>query len=530
VIRSSHLRGRDCGAIIRPIQVVAAVFLAGCNLFNDSTPPEGTCHRDQDCPPPQRCYVDGCGTLPADLLAEVITSAATGVTSVDMPLGAPVANMPLVLPDRQQLELSVRRGGGPYPASVQLLATGQSTLLPGVYRAAQTAGAAANGIFQVGLSTGVSSVVVSPLDPTVPPTTRAGVIMDAGVLSLTLDLLPAAQVQTVQGRVLAGPGQPEPVPPTVQLLGADGRSLSSRTVADRDGGFQLSFGIGALDGGAVLQVSPGPGAIGAVAALPISDPAQFGIPFIVGDSAAPVEVSGQVLGPDGSPVAGASIFIQGTVVGGGSGNVGPTVSGDAGTFALSTLPQARPGALQLWIVPPPGSIAGLVRTPVDVPGGAPVAGSWTCPARPVLSGGVLLPDAGPRPGAVVRLDPVLPLDAGIPLPPSGVSGQTGEAGTFALRLDPGVYQLEIQTGPAFPVLRRLVRVTSSGAELPVVTLAAGRTLTARILRDAGTVVPQALLRVYRLETLEDGTPRALLLGEDTSDPLGAVRLLLPQQQ
>ena len=530
MIRSSHLRGRDCGAIIRPIQVVAAVFLAGCNLFNDSTPPEGTCHRDQDCPPPQRCYVDGCGTLPADLLAEVITSAATGVTSVDMPLGAPVANMPLVLPDRQQLELSVRRGGGPYPASVQLLATGQSTLLPGVYRAAQTAGAAANGIFQVGLSTGVSSVVVSPLDPTVPPTTRAGVIMDAGVLSLTLDLLPAAQVQTVQGRVLAGPGQPEPVPPTVQLLGADGRSLSSRTVADRDGGFQLSFGIGALDGGAVLQVSPGPGAIGAVAALPVSDPAQFGIPFIVGDSAAPVEVSGQVLGPDGSPVAGASIFIQGTVVGGGSGNVGPTVSGDAGTFALSTLPQARPGALQLWIVPPPGSIAGLVRTPVDVPGGAPVAGSWTCPARPVLSGGVLLPDAGPRPGAVVRLDPVLPLDAGIPLPPSGVSGQTGEAGTFALRLDPGVYQLEIQTGPAFPVLRRLVRVTSSGAELPVVTLAAGRTLTARILRDAGTVVPQALLRVYRLETLEDGTPRALLLGEDTSDPLGAVRLLLPQQQ
>ena len=505
------------------------MLLAGCNLFNDPAPPEGTCSRDQDCPSPQRCYVDGCGTLPADLLAEVITPAPSGVTSVDMPLGAPVANMRLVLPDQQLLQLSVRRGSGPYPASVQLLATGQSTLLPGVYRTAQTAGAAANGFFQVGLSTGLYTLVVSPLDPTVPPAMQSGIVMDAGVLPLIVDLQPAAQVQTVRGTVLAGPGQPEPVPPTVQLLGADGRPLSSRTVAEPDGGFQLSFGIGALDGGAVLQVSPGPGVLGAVAALPVSDLAQFGTPFIVGDGAAPVEVSGQVLGPDGSPVAGASIFIQGTVVGGGSGNVGPTFSGDAGTFVLSTLPQAQAGALQLWIVPPPGAIAGLVRTPVDVPGGAPVAGSWTCPARPVLSGGVLLPDAGPLTGAVVRLDPVLPVDAVTPLPPSGVSGQTGEAGTFALRLDPGVYQLEIQTGPFFPAVRRLVRVTSSGTQLPVVTLAVGRTLTARILRDAGTVVPQALLRVYRRETLEDGTPRALLLGEDVSDQSGVVRVLLPQQ-
>ncbi|HZJ55985.1 MAG TPA: hypothetical protein VFD38_17715 [Myxococcaceae bacterium] len=506
------------------------MLLVGCNLFSDPTPPEGTCRRDQDCASPQRCYVDGCGILPADLLAEVITTAQSGVTSVDMPLGAPVANMPLVLPDQQLLQLSLRRGGGPYPASVQLLATGESTLLAGVSRTAQTAGAAANGLFQVGLSTGRYTVVVSPLDPTVPPAMQANVVMDAGVRSLTIDLLTAAQVQTVRGTVLAGPGQPEPSPPTVQLLAADGRPLSRQTVADPDGGFQLSFGLGALDGGAVLQVSPGPGALGAVAALPVSDPAQFGVPFLVGDAAAPVEVSGQVLGPDGNPVAGASIFIQGTVVGGGSGNVGPAFSGDAGTFALSSLPQAQPGALQLWIVPPPGSIAGLVRTPVDVPAGAPVAGSWSCPARPVLSGGVLLPDAGPLAGAVVRVDPVLPVDAVTPLPPSGASGQTGEAGTFALRLDPGVYQLEVQPGPSFPVLRRLVRLTASGAQLPVVTLAPGRTLTARVLRDAGTVVPQALLRVYRRETLDDGTPRALLLGEDVSDGSGVVRLLLPQQQ
>ncbi len=345
-------------------------LLAGCNLFGEPTPPEGTCTSDQDCRPPQRCYVDGCGTLPADLLAEVITSAPTGVTSVDLPVGTPLANLPLVIPDQQLLQITVRRGPGPYPTSVQLLASGESTLLPGVNRTAQTAGAAASGVFQVGLSTGVYTVVVSPLDPTVPPAMQTGVGMDAGVMALTLDLLPASQVQTVTGTVLAGPGQPEPVPPEVQLLAPDGRPLSARSTADATGSFQLSFGTGTLAGGALLQVTPGPGALGAVATFPVSDPVRFGQPFVVGDAVAPVQVSGRLLGPDGTPVASASVFIQGAVVGGGSGNVGPSFSDADGGFSLRTLPQDGPGTLQLWIIPPP----------------APSPGScglrWTCrPAR-----------------------------------------------------------------------------------------------------------------------------------------------------
>jgi hypothetical protein len=507
----------------------AFLLLAGCNLFSEPSPPEGSCTGDQDCPSQQRCYVDGCGTLPADLLAEVITSAPTGVTSVDMPLGPPVANMPLVLPAQQFVQLTLRRGAGPYPASVQLLASGTSSLLPGVTRVAQAAGAAANGVFQLGLSTGSYTIVVSPLDPAVPPATRTDVGMDAGVTSLTVDLLPAAQVQTVTGSVLAGPGQPETVPPTVQLLATDGRALSQGIVADAAGGFQLTFGTGTLSGGALLQVSPGPGVPGSVAAFQVSDPSRFGSPFLVGDTAPPVVVSGQVLGPDGTPVPGASIFIQGTVLGGGTGNVGPAYSGDAGTFSLSTLPEDHPGSLQLWIVPPPGSIAGLLRTSVDVPAGSPVAGSWTCPARPVLSGGMLLLDAGPVAGAVLRVDPVAPLDAVTPLPPTGASGQTGEAGTFALRLDPGVYQLEVQPGGSLPVLRQLVRVPGTGLQLAPVTVPTGRTLTARVLRGGSTPVPQALLRVYRTETLDGGPTRAILLGENVSDDSGLVRLLLPQK-
>jgi hypothetical protein len=515
---------------IGSLAVASTLLLGACNLFVEPSPPPGTCNTDKDCPLPQRCYVDGCGTLPGDLLAEVTTTAPAGVTSVDLPLGQTAANMSLVLPDEQLLQLTVRRGAAPFPASVQLAASGQSTLLPGVNRTAQTAGAAANGFFELGLSTGLYTLVVSPLDPAVPPTTRTGVGMDAGVSSLTIDLLPAAQVQTVTGSVLAGPGQPESVPPTVQLMATDGRLLSTQTTADPAGGFQLSFGVGALAGGALLQVSPGAGALGAAIAFPVSDLAQFGSPFIVGDTAAPVVVSGQILGPDGNPVAGASVFIQGTVVGGGTGHVGPAFSGDAGTFALSTLPQASSGTLHLWIIPPPGSVAGLIRTPVEVPAGGPVAGSWTCPARPVLSGGILLPDAGPVSGAVLRADPVGPLDALTPLPPSGASGLTGQAGTFVLRLDPAVYQLEVQPGGSFPVLRQLVQVGPSGTQLAPVALPTGRTLTAQILRDAGTFVQQALLRVYRREALDGGPDRAVLVGQDVSDQNGVVRILIPQQQ
>jgi len=50
-----------------------------------------------------------------------------------------------------------------------------------------------------------------------------------------------------------------------------------------------------------------------------------------------------------------------------------------------------------------------------------------------------------------------------------------------------------------------------------------------VLRDAGTIVPQALVRIYRLVTLDDGTQRALSLGEGISDSDGVATILLPQQ-
>jgi len=510
--------------------LLAVPLLAGCQLFNEPPPPPGTCNRDQDCPYPQKCYVDGCGSLPDDLLAEVVTSDLTGTASVDLAVGPAHANVPLVLPDAQLLQLTVRRGSNGYPAALQLVASGQSAVLPGVNRTVQFGGlSSSSGVFKLSLSTGQYTLVVSPLDATVPPATVTGLDVDAGTTSLAMALLPAAQVQTLSGSVLAGPGQPEPVPPQVQLRAPDGRALSAVTTADSSGAFQLSVGVDALDGGAILQTSPAGAPLGATASFPVADTSRFGQPFLIGDTAASIRVSGPISGPDGNPISGASVFVQGTVQGGGSGNVGPTFSASDGVFALQTRPEATSGSLQILVIPPPGALGGLLRAPLDAPPGSPVSGAWTTPSRPLLTGSLLLPDAGPAAGVPLRADPVAASSATSPVPPAGASGTSGEAGTFALRLDPGLYVLELAPGAGLPSVRTFVRVTASGAQVAPVTLRAGRRLTARVLRDAGTIVPQALVRIYRLVTLDDGTQRALSLGEGISDSDGVATILLPQQ-
>ncbi len=416
-----------------------------------------------------------------------------------------------------------------YPGSVQLLASGQSTLLTGVNRVAQIAGSEVSGLLRVPLSTGRYTLVISPIDTNVPPAVSTAVNIDAGVTPLTVTLIEAGGLQTLAGSVLAAPGQPEPAPPDVQLLAPDGRPLSARKPTSAAGSFQLSVGAGALDGGAILQVTPAAGVLGAVATFAVTDPARFGQPFVVGDAVPPVQVSGTLLDPEGTPVGGATVFVQGTVQGGGWGNTGPGRSADDGTFVLDTLPQAAAGTLELWAIPPPGSTAGLLRTALDAPAGSPVTGTWTCPPRALLTGTLQLPDAGPFAGASLSAEPVGQADPSLPTPPEGAPGVTSETGTFAIRLDPGTYQLEVQASPGLPAVRSLVLVPTTGSQLEPFRMPTGRTLTARVLRDAGTRVTQALVRIYHPVTVQDGGTRALLLGQGVSDESGTVRILLPQQ-
>src|SRR5262249_30822789 len=199
----------------------------------------------------------GCGRLGDDLIAEVTTSAPSGVTSVDIPLGHPRASLLLVLPDLQQLKITSRRGGNGYPSPRQLFASRISALLPRVGRHAQATDATVSGVSLLAVSTGVSTVQVSPQDTTVPPAVLRNVAVDAGITETTVTLLEASAVATVAGTVLAAPGTPEAIPPRVQLVTADGTPLSALITASGSGAFQLSFGT-ALPAGAVLQIPPPP--------------------------------------------------------------------------------------------------------------------------------------------------------------------------------------------------------------------------------------------------------------------------------
>jgi len=111
----------------------------------------------------------------------------------------------------------------------------------------------------------------------------------------------------------------------------------------------------------------------------------------------------------------------------------------------------------------------------------------------------------------------------------GGSGLSGPSGVFGLVLDPAVYRLEVEASAGYPVFRTFVRVPATGVQLDPIVLRPGRSLTALVVRENGTVVTQALVRIYHRISVDGGADRALLLGEGVSDGNGRVTILLPQQ-
>jgi hypothetical protein len=512
--------------------MLALLSLApGClsNIFGNSGTSSSTCSTDSDCPVGQSCFVDGCGKLGDDLVAEI--TSPSPATTQDLALGHPRAGQVLSIASTQALQITVRRGSAAFPGELTLSTSGTSTLLPGLVRSTSAVQANVLGQLLVPISSGTYTVVVTPSDTTIPPVLQRSVAVDAGLTPLAISLLPATEVQSLTATALAAPGQPEPVPPKLQILAADGVPLSSVTSADSTGQFTVTIARDALDSGSArLQTAPGANpATSAARSFPVPDPTRFDQPFIIGDAVPTVRVAGTVLAQDGSPVSGATVLVEGTVVGGGMATAGPVTTGTDGTFLLTTLPEGAPGSLNLWIFPPPGSAAGLLRTGLGIPAGSDVTGSWTCPVRRLIQGVVVLPDGGPGASFSLRADPVAPARSDLPEPAAGGAGTTDSAGQFAVRLDPALYQVEVQPNAGLPVLRTFQLVTTSEPAPLHLVLSSGRRFTAQVRRDSGGVVPQALVRIYRPVSLDDGTARALLLGEALTDSAGQVEILLPSQ-
>jgi hypothetical protein len=330
----------------------------------------------------------------------------------------------------------------------------------------------------------------------------------------------------------------------VQLLDPALKPLSQRVPVDRTtGAFTLHLSPEARRLGQVLlQATPRDEASVLPQRTFTFDPLQPPGTFSLGNFGEATSLQGTAIGPDGLPVVGASVRVQGPVGGGGEFRSRTVTTDTAGHFTLPTLPSASGLPFTLIVAPPArptlGDLrAGITQVPVQVlPTGTQA--EVLCNARGVITGTVLRPGAEGAPAAGVRIfaQPVGPV-AGLSAPSEGPSTVTDAAGRFQLLLDPAEYRLDFVPGEDLPRVSRYLSVvptpgtpSSTPQELPAFTLSQGRRISGPVLSTdaaaASPALPYASIRFFRVVSV-NGRPTSQLLAQTVSDASGEYSVMLP---
>lgn len=192
-----------------------------------------------------------------------------------------------------------------------------------------------------------------------------------------------------------------------------------------------------------------------------------------------------------------------------------------------------PGRYEVAVVPPDAQSAAIVVDTLDVPSdaeGEVLTRSYTLPARPSLSGTIVLPDATPGRSVPFALTPAtlesIPAETrpveDFARPVAGSADFEGriervtDAGRFALALQPSP-----STGFPWLVLRR-IEVGSEGTVLESLGLPYPFVVRGVLADEGGVLIPGAEIRAYALDDADE----RLLLGSATSDDEGRYTLLL----
>ncbi|AGC45209.1 hypothetical protein MYSTI_03903 [Myxococcus stipitatus DSM 14675] len=518
----------------------------GCALIGEEPgAPVLVCRSDADCSNNEVCFVDGCGDPGQDIVVEVTPNPALGLYAQDFPVGRLRADHNLELFNEASLRGTTLRSAPsaparPYSEPLFVRAVGTSALIPGVARYHEAVVVPDNGKWTMPVAaTGQYAVTLLAQDPSVPPQTTQGTVSPGEAVAMQWQLPSANAVVPMQGQVTRHGGAPLDEDLRVEVLDATLAPLSQQRLVSRaTGHFSLSLAPEAAHMNTVLvRVSAaGEGSLLPQQTFTVDPRAPLPAPLELGDFGTPVRVSGRVVALDGKPVVGALVSLRGRVSGGGSFQSPVAKTGPEGRFELRSLPSPNEGPLQLVVIPPASSSAGLTVAPAVVARSDTVLSDVVCVNRRVARGRLFQPD-GITPAAGVRLS-AEPVEAipGRLLPPNlATETLTDGSGEYVLRLDPALYRLDVVPGENLPRVSRFISMLpgddSTEQSVPAFGLQRGRTLHGRVAlrgREPGVPpgMPFASIRFYRVVNVE-GRPASVLLAQSVTDTLGRYTALLP---
>lgn len=541
----------------------------GCAAFAPA-PPAGRCASDLDCGPGQLCFAEGCGDPGKGIVVEVGGDPLGGLYARDVPIDdgslGKARDFNLGGPLQVTGEFQREKTGNVDPTNrtfynepVIVRAIGESELIPGISRVfEQRFERPERGRYVMNVGTGRFRVTAWPVDPSVPPAAVGGVLVSPDNAPDVTFAFPAVEgAVTISGRLLKR-FDPTQVPNLeialsgtsmdVQAFEPDNHEpLSQRFPISSQGVFTLTLGPRAKELPAVLfEVTPR----GNTTPTPsktflVEAPFPNSVTLELGDYGEAVDITGHVVDSKGAPVDQAQVVVQGTVNGGGTFRSRVVLTNADGSFSLSTLANAPEQPLSVYVFPPAMSEAAVTRANllIDAATGKIQPEVVACDERLAVRGQVLTPAGEPAAGVGVRaLEHATSVDPATarPFPLDPVEVLTDVDGNFELKLDPATWRLEF-VAPGLPLASRLVTVRAltddkgepvTELDLPVVTLAKGRTVTGRVTGTvsltANAPVPYSTLRFFRVTPVE-GRPSAILLGSTVADDQGQYTIVLPSR-
>lgn len=518
------------------LTLALVIGLGGCSLELPDEPETeqiSHCQATGDCMDGQVCEVGFCvvPTTQRELLALQLTPPNTSeylteqFPSVEFEQGSQLPDLQLLRPVLFTGMVTEGAGSDQTPVAAQLLLrrVGPSIEERNLrFQAHSTRDAG----FSLQLPQGDYDIIVLPERTDLPPHTLRGIPVRVDV-QYQIEL-PAAEAYTrLRGRVVytTTEGQNKPLAGMrVRAVDASDATVSTTAQTLEDGLFEVL--VRDTEARINLVLSP----TEAVRILPrvvVEDVELTGKDVQLGDqSLGEVQpqgrpVFGMVVGEDGEAVSGARLVFTGGV---GNGIVNLAAETDAaGGFDLR-LPA---GHYKLVVVPGPDSASALTEMVGieltergDVP---PELSEIRLPSKAVVTGTLMNPAGDPIPEAVVefRLQFITSDDAA---GTQNISTRSGPDGRFAVKVHPGIYDVEAVPGEGSGWARGTiagVEVGPEGAELDVIA-SPGNVAYGIVVTPDGDPMADVLVEIFRRD--ERG-PR--LVGTGRTDDKGNYVVLVP---